>query len=419
MLHPGSLHPSMFRRVAFSTLIALLVATESESTAQADPSPLGKITQHDPVTGAPVINAFTLTQETAWAPRIERETIEKEKAAGHTVNSDPTAQARIERILKGLCEVSHLPKVPWRFAYSSSPVWNAFAYPGGFILINKGFADDVNDDEMAAVLGHEVAHVTCRHMTERMTHESITNLASEAAQTALYKASYSTECEAEADRVGILYAALAGYDPTAAHRVWSRRHAVVGSNPHNYAYTHPLNKDRAEATGRWGETATRYFAGSRVMNPKFGEILATNELAPRVADTGSETVDFLSAALQEHLKYRQAKAEAERREQAEAVARERKAAAMKFIKITRVFVGKSAAGKPGVFADIQNGSNTLMRKVSVQFLYKTVQGTWAPYQGRVALADLRAGETRNWGIEFQAAAHGGWQFSASIVDVDF
>ncbi len=418
MLRPECVQPRILRAIPLFALVVLLRA-ESGWTSQAEPSGLGKFSQYDPVTGAPVLNAFTLTQESAWAPQIERDTIEREKTAGHRVNSDPAAHARIEKILKGLSEVCHLPKMPWRFVYTTNPAWNAFAAPGGIISVHKTLAEDVDDDELAAVLGHEIAHVTCRHMTERMTHESITSLASEAAQTALYKASYSTECEAEADRVGILYAALAGYDPKAAHRVWSRRHAIVGSNPGDYAYTHPLNKDRAEAARRWGETATRYYVGSRVMNPKYGEILASNELAPRVGGTGSETVDFLSAALQEHLKYRQAKAEAERREQAEAAARERKAAALKLMKVPRVFVGKSATGKPGVFADIQNGSNTLMRKVTIQFFYKTVQGTWAPYQGRVALTDLRAGETRNWGIEFQAAAHSTWQFSVSIVDVDY
>src|SRR5207247_84182 len=132
---------------------------------------------------------------------------------GFQVDSDERATERVDRILKSLISVCHLPKLPWRSHVSSNPEWNANARFGGVVFVYKGLLDDVNDVELAAVLGHEIAHVTCRHISEGMAHQAITGLLSERMRSAYYKTSFSTENEAEADKVGILYMALAGYDP--------------------------------------------------------------------------------------------------------------------------------------------------------------------------------------------------------------
>ncbi len=390
-----------------------------ENPPPAEKGLLGQYTQHDPVTGAPVINRYSLAQEVEWARTAEAGLIEQEKKDGFAVDQDPAAVGRIGRIFGALTQVSHLPKIPWKVHYTSRPLWNAGAYPGGLVLVYKQLLDDTTDDELAAVLGHELAHVTCRHGTERLTHAQVASLASETARTALYSASYSTENEAEADRVGLLYTSLAGYDPRAAHRMWARRHLKEGSNPGRYLFTHPLNKDRAEMTRRLGETAAKYFAGPGVVHPKAAEILARNELAPRIGSTGDETVDFLSAALLEHLKFRQTKEEAGRREEALKATQDRKAAALRFVRVAQVKPGNTTTGKPGIFAVVQNGSNMLMKRVSLQFYFKSTKGTWEPYLAPLVLGNLKVGESRTWGIEFQAPGQNRWQYSASIVDVDY
>ncbi len=406
-------------RLAGATLVLILATVGEDSLAQDNGgSVLGEFTQADPVTGLPTINRYSLTAEVEAGRPLETAILDHEKAAGFTINSDAFAMARVERILKPLAAVSHLPTIPWRFHLSSNPQWNAFASMGGAILVLKGLVDDASDIELAAVLSHEVAHITCRHLTERLTHERITSLVSDAAKSVYYKSSYSTESEAEADKVGLLYMALAGFDPQQVHKLWERIHRREGSSPGNYTFTHPLHKDRAELTRKWGGIAAKYYVGEGKQNPQFGEVLVNNDLVPRIGSTGNETVDLLSAALLERLKYKKAKEEAERREEAAETARQRKAASLKLIKINQVFVGKNTKGKPGVFARVQNSSNTLMKQVEVQFYYKTIKGVWAPYM-KVSLQDLRSGEERTWGPELEKPEHSRWEFSASIVDVDF
>jgi metalloendopeptidase OMA1, mitochondrial len=389
-----------------------LVAQEKSSTV------LGEFTQADPVTGLATINRYSLKDEIEAGRTLETVLLDREKAEGFSIDADATAMTRIERILKPLAAASHLPTIPWRFHFTSNPRWNAFANMGGVVLVLKGLFDDVSDIELAGVLAHEVAHITCRHQCERLTHEQITSLVSDAAKSIYYKSSYSTENEAEADRVGLLYMALAGYDPQQVHKLWERIHRRSGSNPGDYTFTHPLNKDRAEMTRRWGVIAAKYYEGEGKQNSQLGEVLINNELAPRMGSTGNETIDFLSAALLERLKYRKTKEEAERREEAAEAAKQRRLVALKLMKINRVYVGKSLKGKPGVFTLVQNGSNTLMKQVEVQFYYKTIKGDWAPYQ-RTSLQDLRAGEERSWGLEFEKPEQSRWEFKAAVIDVDF
>jgi predicted Zn-dependent protease len=414
------------RALQLGSLVLIVIAGLPivESRAQDQPPDQGKgllsqFTQPDPVTGLPTINRFSLKDEVDVGREIEIATLEKERASGFSIDADQQGQSRIERVLKSLTPVCHLPSLPWRFHLSSNPGWNAFATMGGFVLVLKGLLDDVSDTELAAILGHEIAHITCRHMSERITHEQITSLVSERARSIYYKASYSTECEAEADKVGVLYMALAGYDPQEAHNIWERVNRREGSNPGNYTFTHPLNKDRAAATRQWGAIAAKYYEGPGKANSHLGEVLQDNELVPHSGSSGSEAVDFISAALLETLKYRKSKQEAKEREEAADATRLRKQAAAKLVKINRVFVGKSLKGKQGVYALVQNGSNALMKRVELQFYYKTLKGTWAPYQEKVLLENLRSGEERSWGLEFDKAEHARWEFSASVIDLDW
>ena len=124
-----------------------------------------------------------------------------------------------------------------------------------------------DDDELAAVMAHEIAHVTCRHVTERLSMSQSINVVGQAVDlaatifgfggtydvarnvfsvgTAIWMPAYSRKDEAEADRVGIMYMADAGYDPRAAIRIWQRAAEEEGGDPLSIFSTHPSHKNRA------------------------------------------------------------------------------------------------------------------------------------------------------------------------------
>ncbi|WP_038012819.1 M48 family metalloprotease [Terasakiella pusilla] len=130
-----------------------------------------------------------------------------------------------------LAKVSELPNLKWTFTVLDDPIINAFALPGGYIYISRGLIGLAeNEAELAAVLGHEIGHVTARHSAQRYSKSVLTgvgatllgmvvggpagDLANYAGQA--YIASYSRDHEMEADMLGIRYMTKLGYDPKAS-----------------------------------------------------------------------------------------------------------------------------------------------------------------------------------------------------------
>ena len=162
---------------------------------------------------------------------------------------------------------------------------NAFAFPGGNVMVFEGLWDPQEGlvqtvDELAAVIAHEIAHVNCRHSTEAMTREMLPNLLLAGGMiwaeieededlqllfgglmlvhNGLIVTKYSRVDELEADRVGMLYMAKAGYDPAAAPRVWERLAgasdnqlekvlSIFSTHPRDFKRTKELRKHLAEA----------------------------------------------------------------------------------------------------------------------------------------------------------------------------
>ena len=372
-------------------------------------------TECDPVTGQSVINKYTLDQEIEEGRSLESQFIEREKRDGCTVDQDPDAIQRVKRVLSTIIQVCHLPRLPWRFHVSSRPVFNAFATFGGLIFVFKGLLNEVSDDELGAVLGHEVAHVTCRHLTENLSHGEMAGAFSKSAHSGYYKASFSTEQEAEADRVGILYMSLAGFDPRQAWKIWQRMHEKVGSSPKDYLYTHPLNLDRAEQTKKSGSIAHQYFAGDGIVNPKWGEVLADNELAPRQNRPDDPNAAFLSAALNSYVLHQETKAEAKRREGA-AAQKNRRAEALNYIRVENVKYGNTSDGHRGVFADVSNGSNVLMKSVVLEIRYLD-GANQIVHRESIRVDGLRSGERRNAGFYLKRVAYK--NISVAVIDADY
>jgi len=148
--------------------------------------------------------------------------------------SDPKVERLLARIVGALTLVSENPKQTYRITILNSPAVNAFALPGGYLYITRGLLALANDSsEVAAVIAHEMAHVTANHGLQRKRREEAEVIASRVAaevlsnevagQKALARsklrlAAFSRRQELEADVIGVRMLGQAGFDPYAAAR---------------------------------------------------------------------------------------------------------------------------------------------------------------------------------------------------------
>ncbi len=168
-----------------------------------------------------------------------------------------------------------LPPVSrWEFAIIDDRSPNAFAMPGGKIGFNAGmFAYTPTDDDIAVILGHEVAHVICQHGAERVSQQlgvaaavAITDEATKKKDAQTRQAwvaaiglgaqlgvllPYSRDHESESDRVGLRFMARAGYDPEKAPGFWERFAKIGGSRPPEFLSTHPADATRIRQLRGW------------------------------------------------------------------------------------------------------------------------------------------------------------------------
>ncbi len=189
--------------------------------------------------------------------------------------ADTEMTQRIRMMTKRIGAISHYPVFPYEAHYAKVDIVNAWCAPGGKVMVYSGLFDPKkglvrrdNPDELAAVLGHEISHATARHVTkslsQNMTLMAVGQIAVSAIAASgggvvqdafnraiveginLYVPAYSRKNEAEADRIGIMYAAKAGYNPQAAVDLWYRACHTRG-NPFGLYDSHPPNCSRAKA----------------------------------------------------------------------------------------------------------------------------------------------------------------------------
>jgi len=147
----------------------------------------------------------------------------------------PELSEYVQEIGERVANSSHRSNLIYRFTVLDTPEVNAFALPGGYIYVTRGILAFLNsEDELAAVLGHEVGHVTARHAVRRHSTSTLTGIAGAilASQSGVQGAGdianilgtalvrgYGREHELEADRLGAEYLARTGYEPDAMLRV--------------------------------------------------------------------------------------------------------------------------------------------------------------------------------------------------------
>ncbi len=235
---------------------------------------------------------FSEDAEVSLGNQVLSETRTSMKQQGVPRNADPAMVKKLQTMVNRIAAVSDNPGLPYEVDLYSTDVVNAMAAPGGKIIVfeglwhpQKGLAK--GDDEIAAVIAHEIAHVTCRHSAKAMTSNMLLggSLAVAAAvaksrdnDTAalalggafiayegLLVTHYSRRDEYEADRLGMMYMAKAGYDPQAAVRIWERAAAGGGrsGSPLDMLSTHPNDASRMQALRQQLPAALEAYRKSR------------------------------------------------------------------------------------------------------------------------------------------------------------
>jgi len=173
---------------------------------------------------------------------------------------DPLMQARLERIGKRVSGASDRQDLAYTFNIIKEKEFNAFAVPGGNIYVNSGLIQAANDDELAAVLGHEVGHIAARHSVKRLQavlgYQLIAGVALGASgQDQLLQAvdvifnvivlGYSRKDEFLADKLGVKYSRAAGFNPQGMVTFF-RKLQKAGGNVPNLVFlsSHPPLEER-------------------------------------------------------------------------------------------------------------------------------------------------------------------------------
>lgn len=198
------------------------------------------------------------------------EAMKQVRETAPVLSSGPIA-SRVQRIGNAIAPYSDRPDMGWEFVVIDEQVLNAWALPGGKVAVYRKMVDNLNDEELAAVLGHEVAHAVLRHGAEQVSRAQAQQLAivglgaivasqtedEKTAQLAVGLGSlaaqgfvalpHSRSMELEADHIGTIYMARAGYDPRAAVRLWKKMNGFKdGKGPPTFLSTHPSDGKRIE-----------------------------------------------------------------------------------------------------------------------------------------------------------------------------
>ena len=239
-----------------------------------------------PVTGRHELNFVSSDQEMALGlssfDQLKKDT---------PVNHDPSVNAMVERVGKRIAQVAgkDLPNAQWEFVVFESKEANAFCLPGGKVGVYTGLLPITRDDAgLATVLGHEIGHAVAHHGASRMSTEELTQAFGQALNSGLSNSDprvqslvsvaygvgskvgvelpYSRIQESEADHIGIVYMARAGYRPEEAVAFWERfaqyNQSQGGNSTPTLLRTHPVDAVRIKQLQQWLPQAQSEFAKS-------------------------------------------------------------------------------------------------------------------------------------------------------------
>jgi metalloendopeptidase OMA1, mitochondrial len=232
-----------------------------------------------PITGRSQLNAIPAEQETAMGAEAYGEILKKAK-----LSTDPTLKALVTRVGTRIAAATGRTELPWEFTVIDDPqTVNAFALPGGKVAVYTGILPITRDEAgLATVLGHEVSHVMARHSAERLTEQLGVQLVAQGIGTVMGLDPQVTQLgagvlvnslllpwgrrqESEADHLGLIYMAEAGYDPHAARDLWLRMAEAAkgrGKTP-EFLSTHPSEETRVRQIEGWLPEALQHYHAPR------------------------------------------------------------------------------------------------------------------------------------------------------------
>ncbi|HXG50030.1 MAG TPA: M48 family metallopeptidase [candidate division Zixibacteria bacterium] len=183
-------------------------------------------------------------------------------------------QAQLRRVGQRIAAAADKPDYKWEFHVLQGKEINAFALPGGKVAFWEGIMPVAGDDEgVAVIMGHEVAHALARHGAERMSQQLGVQAIGQILALGVGKVNpglqqdflkmyglgatvgvllpWGRAQESEADRIGLNLMARAGYDPAAAVAFWERMARVTGDKPPEFLSTHPSDETRIAQIKAW------------------------------------------------------------------------------------------------------------------------------------------------------------------------
>ena len=214
----------------------------------------------NPVTGERQLALVSEPQELEMGKQAAEET-----RKGIGVVKDDGLQAYVQRVGTQLAAHSERPQLPWSFQVVDDPTPNAFALPGGYIFVTRGLMGYMNSEaELAAVLGHEIGHVTARHSVQQISRAQIAqlglglgmilapdlqqfgNLLGSGLQLLFLK--YGRDAERQADELGFGYALHNKYDVREMDDVFESLQSLAAQQKQSplptWAATHPDEGER-------------------------------------------------------------------------------------------------------------------------------------------------------------------------------
>ncbi|TVM33615.1 M48 family metallopeptidase [Oceanidesulfovibrio marinus] len=237
-----------------------------------------------PYTGRNQLMLVSPQQELTLGNQAAEQVLHEEKV----VRSGPQVN-EVQAIGRRIAMVADQQGYQWQFYVVDDPeTINAFALPGGKVFVYTGLLRVAKSpDEVAAVIAHEIGHVLARHGGERLSNTLLAQVGQEAAMIALgdmsptatkaanvafglgaqygYILPFSRQQEYEADYIGLMIMAQAGYDPRAAISFWQTMMQQDKAKPPEYLSTHPSDRNRIAELERAMPRAMQYYQNSRRM----------------------------------------------------------------------------------------------------------------------------------------------------------
>lgn len=209
----------------------------------------------------------------------------------------PEVQKYLNELGMWIAQQTSRPDLPWRFGIIDSPNVNAFATPSGHVLVTRGLVARLNDEaELAGVLAHEIAHVVRRHYVQAAMKRDRANALGQVVgavatvkvanqemlpslvnlSKGMYASGLDKDDEYEADRLAVVYATRAGYDPYGLPRVLNMYAEKAGGGGFDLLFsTHPMPEDRLDKLGNaMGEKLAAYEKGGARNNNNFKRFAA-------------------------------------------------------------------------------------------------------------------------------------------------